>query len=715
MAKTSRTKAKAADAAPRVAIVGAGIAGLTAALRLSRAGFAVTLYEATAELGGNISSQRVNDVCHDVYPHMFCQWYDNFWDVFENDLGIARDKAFEPRAGVKLLHKGSNEYIDLYNASSLDAALANLKSGLLSPPEMFLLGFSMLDLVAHPFNRLGLDQLDMLDVNGFIYSRGYATEPVAKLQNYILMLIWSIKSSQTAAASYQDFIKHTFSYPDGAPFAWMLKGSLAEKVVAPMAEKLKDLGCVVAVNTPVDAIRIVDGHPAIHVRGESKSYDHVILAVSPEALVKLAMGGKEDLPGTRIVAKLPDLSQLQQLYRMPIPVVDLYLNITLPNFPAEHIGLAGSRYDLTVLDFSQLWTDQTFNGTALVIAASDAAGLPSSDPNEQGHMIIAELAACIPQFRPGAFWGDPDSDVDWTRTHFRNNVDYPLFINDIGSWEWRPQASYPDVLPRVHFAGDFCKTDVDMATIEAATQSGILAARGVQAQDAASNGGTLRGDAIAMKGHTLYSTTSFRAAKLALLPLAYGAVVWAAYEQQKRLEENGALPLGNAQYSLAEYLVVLPMQFALDWYKSAYWLARSLSVDPKTAGVRSDILHGDSFEGDVPTNPGSLSAVDDDDKVIGLAEATLLVVGDLLDNLARRLPGREDPPKAGAKAAAPPPGSAKAAPPPIADSLGALLAGATRFASDTATAFADSWAAGKAGSSGATPPDGYKRRARIKP
>ena len=674
---------------PRVAVVGSGLAGLTAALKLSKAGFAVTVFEKNADIGGNTSSQRNGEVYHDVYPHMFCDWYQNFWDLFETDLGIPREQAFSPRQGFKLLEKGSDGYVDLLNGTTLAASIANLRSGMLSPPEMFLLGFSMLDLVAHPFNRSGLDQLDMLDVNGFIYSRGYATEPVAKLQNYVLMLIWSIRSAQTAAASYQDFIKHTITYPDGAPFAWMLKGSLHQLIVEPIAEKLREHGCDVRLDTEVTSVRLVDGKPDLRTGDTAHDFDAVVLAVRPEALYPLVMGGRDALPGTRIVEKLPNLAQLHQLWAAPIPVVDLYLKVTLPDFPKEHIGLVESRYDLTVLDFSQLWETQSFDGTALVVAASDAAAIPSIDPAVQGFMIITELHNFLPLFRPGAFWGDADSDIDWTRSKFRDNRDYPLFINDIGSWEWRPRAAYPEALPGIYFAGDFCQTDVDMATMEAAVQSGVLAARAIQAQDAM--GGQTRGDPITMAAHTVYSTTTFRAAKLALLPFAYLAVAWAAWNQDKRLATENAEKLGSNQYRLSEYALVLPLQFSLDWLKSAYWLARSLSSDDKTAGVRSAVLHGHDFVGDAAGRLDEGTAVDDDDVTIGLAEAALGVVGNLFDVLATNLPGRNEAASATA---------------------GKLLSGFARIAGEVTTMVADAWAADRAGH--AAPPPQYRRRARVK-
>jgi hypothetical protein len=267
-----------------------------------------------------------------------------------------------------------------------------------------------------------------------------------------------------------------------------------------------------------------------------------------------------------------------------------------------------------------------------------------------------------------------------------------LFINDIGSWEWRPQAAYPNV-PNIYFAGDFCQTDVDMATMEAAVQSGILAARAIQADDAARNN-TTRGAPIAMAGHRLYSTTTFRAAKLALLPYAYLAVAWAAYEQDKRAVQENPAARADGQYRLSEYALLLPLQFSLDWLKSAYWLARCLTSDDASVGVRSTITHDAVGSGDAPTAAATKTTVDDDDTVIGLAEATLGVVGDLFDNLANSLPKRGET---------------------ASGAVTTFLSGLARLAGDVTMKAADAFAANQAGASGATPPAGFRRRARIKP
>ncbi|HEY2179209.1 MAG TPA: FAD-dependent oxidoreductase, partial [Caulobacteraceae bacterium] len=505
----------AAASGHRVAVVGGGLAGLTSALRLAQRGFAVTLFEEKAALGGNLASEKVNGVYHDVYPHMFCAWYSNFWQVFENDLGLSRDANFAERMGVKMMVKGESGYHSLANATTLEAIWANLHSGVLSMPDMFLLGFSMLDLAATPFIRSGPDLLERLDVNGFVYSRGYSNEQVAKLQNYILMVIWSIQSDVTAAASYQDFIKHTMLFPHPTPFSWLLNGNLYEKIIQPFEAKLAELGCEIRKHTKVSLVELDGERPQVTVGGAAENFDYLVMATPAPVLADLAMRGKA---GARLVDKVPGLSEVRRFWGEAIPVVDLYFNKKLPDIPDEQVGLAGSDGDLSILDLSQLWIgDPNMEGrTVLAVAASNAYALTSETTEEQGFQIVQRLHEFLPVFRPGAHWGDPDSDICWEKTHYRANDTNRLFVNDVGSWQWRPVASYP-ALANVFIAGDFCQTDVDMATMEAAIQSGMLAAAALQTRDQAVSGAR-RGEAIELATHDVYSEASLLAAKLALLP-----------------------------------------------------------------------------------------------------------------------------------------------------------------------------------------------------
>ena len=603
---------------PHVAVVGGGLAGLAAALRLAQRGFAVTVYESQHTLGGNLSANEVNGVFHDVYPHMFCPWYANFWQVFgeihDMDPDKARAQEFDRRDGVKFQDRHATDYLELENGTTLKSVFANLNSKVESWPDMFLLGFSMLDLAATPFQRTGDDLLERLDVNGFIYSRGYSTEKVAALQNYILMVIWSIQSNVTAAASYQDFIKHSMAFPHAAPFCWLLRGSLYERVIDPFQHKLFSLGCGVRKGAKVTAVELgSDGRPRLTLETtpqdsktgtpaasiEQVSPDYVVMAVPGPELARLAMGGNV---GTRLVDKVPEFSELRRFRGEAIPVVDIYFKRKLAGVPKEQVALKQSDSDLTMLDISQLWTGypDLEDCTALVVAASNGYALTSDVDEIQGFQIIQKLHDdYLAAFNPGKAWGDPDSDIDWGRTLFRSNDSNRLFVNDVGSWQWRPVAAYP-ALERVFIAGDFCQTDVDMATVEAAIQSGVAAAQAVQAKDKPANG-VLRGEPIVPAKHEVYGDTVFLAIKLALLPFAYACTAWAAVVDEQPL--IGRLPSSAAErapmmkaapqnsYSPLTYSLLLPVAFTLDWWKTAYWLTRKLLPDPQ-APVTDDVTIG---------------------------------------------------------------------------------------------------------------------------
>lgn len=629
------TTTRSAKKGGNVAIVGGGIAGLTAAIKLLKAGFTVTIFERHERLGGNTSSDAVNGIEHDVYPHMLCDWYVNFWDLFENDLGLSREAHFEPRAGVKMRGQGDTDYKELLNPTTMDAIVRNLKSGAMSPAEMFLMGYSMVDLAGYPFNREGYSQLDKLSVNGFLYSQSTSTEDVAELENYILQVIWSIQSEHTSAVTYQDFIRHTLTFPNGAPFAWMLRDSLQTGLIAPIKALLTTLGAKIETGATVDAVRLDGKKPKVWwsksgAKGAARSatFDQAVIAVPHGPLTDLVMGGDDaDFTGMRIIDCEPSLSQVRRLRSVPIPVIDLYLKRKLPDFPAENIGLTAAQFGLSVVDISQLWREGDFGGnTALVIAASDGEALPGHNFEAQAWYMLRELVKYYPDINIGTEWGDPDCDVDWGKTHARANSDYGLFLNDVGSWDGMPDTSYPASMPNIAFAGDLCRGNVNMATVEGAVESGILAAAAVQSADARAQG-RMRGGAIDLLKHTTYGDTALRAAKLALMPFAYAAKAATVIGSPDH-GSSGSKLIGNALQS--EQIALLPLQYVSDWWTTAYWFWQAA------------LSKG---EGDTPLGPSNHS----DDDPIGLGAAMIMVLGELAcyasDQVEKCLSGADkDPP-----------------------------------------------------------------------
>jgi protoporphyrinogen oxidase len=613
---TAASQSEATDAFARsdkdVAIVGCGVAGLTCALRLSERGYNVTLYEKTPVLGGNLSSEPGNGMYYDVYPHLFCDWYVNFWQILEEDLKIKRDEAFEPQMGVKVLQdpKGAPTYQDLKNPTIPQNIWGNLWSGVLPPPDMFLVGFTLLDLASQPFHPSNV--LEQQTVNGFLYSRRYATEACAELLNMILMEIWSIPSNDTSAASYKDFVRPGLRFSSAMPFAWLLRGSLEEKLITPWHEKLRKAGC--NIKTRVEVTRINLGHdhkvelrlkeqdkPTIRQDESSARHTNVVLAVPSTELAQLVMRGD---PETRIVDKVPKLAELRRLRTARILVVNVYFKDKLPDIPRETVGLAGSLGYLTFLDISQLWTslsDIKEHHTVLVLAASDAYAYPEK-AEEWAHMMIKELARYLPAVRPGAEWNATDSNIDYSRSWCQDKYSRTLFLNDVDTDSWQPEACYRD-LPSVFLAGDFCLNDVKMATVEAAVLSGLEAANAVQMR--------VEGESdITIAPRRASRLAELLVMKLGLLPVAYGATAWSTVNVALNHLAKGEIVEGTIAPLIG--LSSIPLNYLAEWVGTIDALAMN-SVSPAN-------------ERYVLTSP-----IQD---ALGLAAQGLLAAGDYLRQVA---------------------------------------------------------------------------------
>jgi hypothetical protein len=499
----------------KVAVVGGGIAGLTAALRLAQSGCNVTVYEKDSNVGGNLGGDRdPQGNFHEVYPHMFGEWYDNFWRLV-GELGLSRERDFEHRPTLAFLKAGEFPNLELLtNNGSAASALANLTSGIIPAPDMFLAAYSVIDILSQNFSGKGLTNEQT--VNGFLTSRPYATENMLKMHDMIITNIWAVNSYLTSALAYQSFAKYQFRRP--TPQCWVLIGDAYSKLISPLVERLKSLGCDIRTNAIVRHVTVKNGRAdrICVMEGSVKDVEveNLILAVPPARLAQLVMSaetpevGAPEAPdaGDPIASVLPNLSELRRIRSEPIPVYDVAFKRRLEGIPNYYVSLLDSLFEITFVDVSQPASDG--DNTVLAVAVSDFYSLPDdavepdaadAAPVESKHgptpappihhvdylsaqaqqtakfLILKELNRYLP-FRLGDRWGDPKSDVDWDKSFYRSNKDHPLFINEVGSQEWTPKV-WDRRLPNVYFAGDYVDNPIMIATVEGAVVSGLQAAR----------------------------------------------------------------------------------------------------------------------------------------------------------------------------------------------------------------------------------------------
>jgi NAD(P)-binding Rossmann-like domain/Flavin containing amine oxidoreductase len=468
---------------PEVVIVGAGLAGISAATRLMEQGFDITLYEENDFLGGKLGAHRISGKPdpHEHCYHMYLNWYNNFWQLMR-EIGALDKFIPSPVIGCRL--SGDKETRPfLTNAGSLTTILTNMLNGIAPPAEHFLWAYSLLDLIGT--QSMSGDVLEQTSVSNFLRSRSYSTEASIENASRTLAEAFASPSYLSSARSYQSLIK--YGYPHPVPSLWLLSQNTNDAIFEPWAKHLevraKELGrrFKISRRARVEKLHLTNGKvdkltlgrmpiSPCTVRGSSrkpsKTWDvdipgDLILAVPPRALANLV--------SWEVAACSPNLEAVRLLRTEPMISLDVYFKRKIPGLTKSITLLLDSKYTLSLLDISQVWKAGPANRTAINVIASNADLIVDYPIEVILDLLLKELQRFL-DFRPG--------DVDKDRCHVQTNVGEELFVNQVGSWDHRPKATCD--IPNLFLAGDFCQTFVDVVTIEGAVVSGLLAAEALR-------------------------------------------------------------------------------------------------------------------------------------------------------------------------------------------------------------------------------------------
>jgi hypothetical protein len=523
---------------PSVTIVGAGIAGMSAALRLLKAGCSVNIIERSDHVGGQFGAVRQDNRYNEHSYHIFADWCQNFFKLCA-DIGLKHppdspdddDAAFAPQPAfltLEPLRRSRDTYrakpmprgrpaADFSRLEYLGASeyfWKNANAGVAHWSDMFLYQYSVLDLLSDDtLTDESKEFLNRVSVNGFMHSRGYASDMSALLHHELLLKVFAVPSYRTSARAYQTYLRHAAAYPPGEPVKsdpptlspsfWAMRGNVHQTFWEPFLQELERLqpGIVekgIRYKTEVTGLRLgpaPDGSTRkivtdIVVGKKAEPVDRVLLAVTPAALEKILRNTPE------LVREVPDLADVCYIDAVPVPALNLYFKRAL-DLPAEHMTLLdstdafydpdaslarkngiASRYGLSILDHSRLWRELPSDRTVLSVLATDGRSLMGHDDRTIKRLVVDTLQQYI-NFESG----DLDLDAD---VHLQSHRDEPLFVNTEGSWEYRPEARLDDgsrKFPRVTdkvtnlaLAGDYCRSVVDIVSVEGAIVTGTCAA-----------------------------------------------------------------------------------------------------------------------------------------------------------------------------------------------------------------------------------------------
>jgi hypothetical protein len=236
-------------------VIGGGIAGLSAAFYLAEHHFDVHVYEKEDSAGGNLGAAKLqlpeelqikgsHQESAEVYPHLFADWYVNFWEIMEKiGRGKSNSAIWRRMEELKTLQRPRRPndrynptYKTLRNNGDFSTALSNLLDGPLPLPDMFLAGFASLDIMSDRFAPD--DPLSIASLGDYLNTRFYRSKYVDQYYRNLILNVWSIEPNSTSVYSCQRFFK--FQFRDPTPSAWVLRsGNSYEDIIGPLVHYME--------------------------------------------------------------------------------------------------------------------------------------------------------------------------------------------------------------------------------------------------------------------------------------------------------------------------------------------------------------------------------------------------------------------------------------------------------------------------------------------
>jgi hypothetical protein len=457
-------------------------------------GFDITLYEQNDFLGGKLGAHRdnKNKDPHEHCYHMYLNWYNNFWQ-FMREIGALEKFIPSTVIGCRLPgDKQTRPY--LTNPGSPTTILTNMLNGIASPADQFLSAYSLLDLIGT--HSMSGDVLEQTSVSNFFRSRGYSTESSLAASARTLAEAFAAPSYLSSARSYQSLVK--YGYRDPTPSLWLLTQNTNDAIFEPWEQHLKrraeSLGRTFEIQRRkrVEKLHLTDGevrqltlgdmpHNPTTERGkEIKATATSEVEVSGDLILAVPPGALGRLVSPDVAARAPKLETVRLLRSEPMISLDVYFKRKIPGLTNSITLLLESNYTLSLLDNSQVWTDLPADRTALNVISSNADLIVNYPNRVIMDVMLKELQRFL-DFKLDTTTADHESrndDVDYERCHVQTNVGEELFVNQVGSWDYRPKATCD--IPNLFLAGDFCQTFVDVVTVEGAVVSGLIAAEALR-------------------------------------------------------------------------------------------------------------------------------------------------------------------------------------------------------------------------------------------
>ncbi|HZZ95943.1 MAG TPA: hydroxysqualene dehydroxylase HpnE [Jatrophihabitantaceae bacterium] len=435
-------------------VVGGGLAGIAAALRLSDAGRSVTLLERRPRLGGAAFSFRRGELTIDNGQHVFLRCCTAYRELIER-LGATDLVTVQDRLDIPVLKAGGGRTAHLRRSRGIPAPLhltaALARYALLSPPDRARAARGALALRSlDPDDR----SLDALTLGDFLRRHGQNDATIDRLWGIIAVATLNLRPDDASLALAAKVFRTGLLDAAEAADVGYAAVPLGDLHSTAAERALTAAGVEVLTGHRVDLVAPAGSGVTVEATGptgqRSWSADRVVLATPPAEAFAAAPG----LEST-------DAAPAQGLGASPIVNVHVIYDRVVTELP---FAAAVSSPVQWIFDRTEPSTvrNQHRQAQYLAITVSAADALIDTPSRVLTDQFEAELAALLP--------GTERANViDSFVTRERRAT----FRQAAGTWRMRPSAA--SGLPGVWLAGAWTDTGWP-DTMESAVRSGNAAA-----------------------------------------------------------------------------------------------------------------------------------------------------------------------------------------------------------------------------------------------
>lgn len=499
----------AGAAKTRVAVLGGGVAGLTAAHELAERGYEVTVYERRA-LGGKARSMGVPGTGSGGRPDLpgehgfrfFPGFYQHVPDTMRripfaanrngvwDNLVTAPEARFSRAGGDDIRAPMAIEGLSTLTADGMRESLASVISTMLKmPPQEGLFFANRLLVFNTSSDARRLQQWERTSWLDFVGGHERSHEFRALISRTLTSLLVAAKdelaSVRTIGTMGEQFLGNPLQIGFDGDLDRVLNGPTNSAWIDPWVTLLRDLGVRFEVGAEVRGLDITDrritGARIVTANGgtETVTADHFVVALPAERA--------RDLWSADILTAWPELAKMSRLYTDWMTGIQFYLRRGAA-LGSGHSAYIDSPWSLTSIAQNALWArklPEYGDGTV-----QDCLSVDISDWNTPGILFGKTAKECTHEEIAKETWAQIlahlndreellrdtdlhswflDPGITWHADRGENSNADPLLINTAGSWDARPEPH--GGVENLFLAGDYVRTNIDLATMEGANES----------------------------------------------------------------------------------------------------------------------------------------------------------------------------------------------------------------------------------------------------